>query len=70
MSAITIFPSASKNCTIHDIINKVLNYKRSLSSVNTINNRFDEEINNEYKEIWYKINKYVDFSSKIILKNI
>ena len=47
-------------------IKKAIWYNRSCYNNKNINEG-KEEINNEYKEIWYKINKYVDFSSKIIL---
>ncbi len=41
-------PSAPKNCTIHDLINKVLNYKRSQSINSNVGNDYEEEKENEY----------------------
>ena len=52
-----------------DDIKKAIWFYRS-SYNNKIINKGSEDINEDYKEIWNNIHRYVDYSSKIIIKNM
>ena len=68
-SNITTFIKNKYNKYEIDDIKKAIWFYRSSYNKKTINEG-SEDINEDYKEIWYNIHKYVDYSSKIIIKNM